>query len=194
MDDLQLIAAIQNNDRASFEVLFNKYYKSLVGYVMTFAHDKDLSEDIVQQTFVIIWTKRHKFSITKSPKSYLYAVAYNTYIDHCRKMKSQQTFFDDLREQALRNSIFEDRELLETRLNKLKSIVETLPPRCREILELNKINGLKYREIAAKLKISQKTVEAQMRIAYQKIRQGFENDKLFLFFLGHIRSKFEFGN
>ncbi len=192
MDDLQLIAAIQNNDKASFKALFNRYYKPLVGYMTTFTHDKDLSEDIIQQTFIIIWTKRQKFNITKSPKSYLYSVAYNTYIDHFRKMKSQQTFFDDLREQTLRNTIVEDKELLETRLSKLKSIVDTLPPRCKEILELNKINGLKYREIATKLKISQKTVEAQMRIAYKKIRQGFEKDNMFFFFIRRIQRKLKF--
>ncbi|MEC3906753.1 RNA polymerase sigma-70 factor [Tamlana sp. 2201CG12-4] len=183
MDDLLLITEIQNNDKAAFEKLFQRYYSPLVGYITTFTNDSHLSEDIIQQTFIIIWTKRKKLKITKSTKSYLYSVAYNTYVDHYRKKKSRDAFFDELREKTLRNSITEDKEFMEKRLAKLKNIVDALPPKCKEILELNKLNGLKYKEIALKLDISQKTVEAQMRIAFQKIRQGFEEDKQFLFIL-----------
>jgi len=72
---------------------------------------------------------------------------------------------------------------LEKRLEKLKAIIETLPEKCKEILLLNKMDGLKYREIAIKLNISIKTVEAQMRIAFQKIREGFKDNPLILFVL-----------
>ncbi|WP_375141560.1 sigma-70 family RNA polymerase sigma factor [Aestuariibaculum sp. M13] len=58
--------------------------------------------------------------------------------------------------------------------------MNTLPPKCKEILELNKLRGLNYKEIAEKLNISEKTVENQMSVAYKKIRKGFENDRLFL--------------
>ncbi|AUP81253.1 RNA polymerase sigma factor [Flavivirga eckloniae] len=188
MDDLLLIESIQNNDKQAFSVLFEKYYNALVAYITTFSSDRELSEDIIQQTFIIIWTKRHKLNINRSPKSYLYSVAYNTYIDHCRKMKSRNSFFDDLREIALRDSIVEDSELLEKRLNKLKDIIESLPRGCKEILKLNKFNGLEYKDVAIKLGISRKTVETQMTIAFKKIRKGFENDNMFLFFIRSLNN------
>lgn len=188
MSDLLLIHAIQRNDRKAFEVLFNKYYKSLVAYITTFTKNSHLSEDIVQQAFIIIWTKRDSLKITKSPKSYLYSVVYNSYVDYYRKMKRRDVFFDDLREEALRNTIEEDNEVLEKKILKLKSIVDALPSKCKEILELNKLNGLKYREIAKKLDISQKTVEAQMGIAFKKIRKGFENDKLFFMLIRGLKN------
>jgi DNA-directed RNA polymerase specialized sigma24 family protein len=55
-------------------------------------------------------------------------------------------------------------------------LVNVLPKHCKEIILLSKEGGLKNREIAEKLRISIKTVEAQMRIAVKKIREGFEGD------------------
>ena len=186
MKDSLLIEGIKNDDNKAFKMFFDRYYKPLVGYIKTFTNDFSSAEDIAQQTFITIWTKRHKLASIKSPKSYLYSIGYNTYIDYYRKIKKQDVFFDELREKALRNSIVEDKEILEKRLKKLKIIIDSLPERCKEILELNKLNGLRYKEIAVKLDISKKTVESQMRIAFQKIRKGFESDQLFLFFLKNI--------
>lgn len=184
MTDFQLIEAISKDDEKAFKVLFTNYYKSLISYITTFTNDVYLSEDIVQQAFIALWVKRRKLKIVKSPKSYLHKMTYNTYIDYTRKKKSESVFFNDLKEAALRESIVEDKDILEKRLIKLKSIIDSLPPRCKEIFELNKLGGgLKYTEIATKLNISIKTVEAQMGIAFQKIRKGFEKDKSFLFFL-----------
>ncbi|MCK0130211.1 RNA polymerase sigma-70 factor [Flavobacteriaceae bacterium F08102] len=184
MDDLSLIKAIVKGDESAFKTLFNRHYDKLVGYITTFTNDFHVAEDIAQQTFVVIWTKKHKFKTLKSPKSYFYSIAYNLYIDHHRKRKAQSVFFDELREQALRNTIIEDEELSQKRINKLKSIIDSFPPRCKKIFELNKFSGLKYKEIAAQLNISERTVETQMRIAFRKIHKGFEkfeNKNLILF-------------
>ncbi|WP_084532603.1 RNA polymerase sigma factor [Arenibacter palladensis] len=69
-------------------------------------------------------------------------------------------------------------------------IVAKLPPKCREILLLNKRDGLKYKEIALKLNVSEKTVESQMRIAFKKIRGEFKNDKQFFVIIFNKLSKY----
>jgi RNA polymerase sigma-70 factor (ECF subfamily) len=180
MSDKELIFAIKNNDNEAFKALFSKYYGSLVGYVRTYTNDIQAAEDIVQQLFVDIWAKREKLNITESVKGFLYTVAYRTYINSLRGKVRRNNFFDELKEKMLRASIEEDKELAQKRIEKLRSIINTLPPKCKEILELSKFSGLKYSEIAEKLDVSQKTVEAQMRIAYTKIREGFKNEKLIL--------------
>ena len=186
MTDVILIEAIKQNDNSAFEELFNRYYKPLVAYITTFTNDSELSEDIVQQTFITIWTQRAKLPPIKSIKSYLHKVSYNAFIDHYNKSKRNDAFFDDLKEKALRDLIDDNSEFTERRILKLTQIVDSLPARCKEILQLNKIEGLKYIEIAAKLDISVKTVESQMRIAFQKIREGFQDDPSFLILLINI--------
>ncbi|WP_282135765.1 RNA polymerase sigma factor [Seonamhaeicola maritimus] len=186
MQDLELIKAIQEDDRSAFKILFKKYYGMLVNYVTTFTGRKPAAEDIVQQLFVTLWVKRHGLNITKSVKGYLYTVAHRAYVDHYRSSKRKNAFFDELKEKAIRDSIQENKETAERRIQKLKEIVETLPPKCREVLELNKLSGLKYQEIAEHLDVSIKTVESQMRIAFQKIREGFENDPTILIFISKL--------
>ncbi|WP_341214730.1 RNA polymerase sigma-70 factor [uncultured Wocania sp.] len=184
MGDKTLIFAIKKDDAKAFKVLFDKYYNTLVAYVKTFTKDKQSSEDIVQQVFVELWLKRHQLNISISVKGYLFTVAYRTYIDSIRSIKRRDNLLDDLKEKLLRESIIEDENTKNRRLNKLRFIINSLPPKCRKILELNKFHGLKYSEIAEKLDISNKTVESQMRIAYKKIREGFKNDNMFFLFVG----------
>ncbi|WP_298238542.1 RNA polymerase sigma-70 factor [uncultured Algibacter sp.] len=183
LDDSVLAKNIKKGDRKSFKALFKRYYKMLLDYAMTFTGDMQEAEDIVQQTFIILWTNRQKINAEKSLKSYLYSITRNTYIDTYRKQKRRESFFDEIKERALNSRINDDSEIIEQRILKLKSVIELLPERCKEVLQMNKIEGLKYREIADQLKISIKTVESQMRIAYQKIREAFKDDDLFLVFI-----------
>ncbi|TXE09682.1 RNA polymerase sigma-70 factor [Seonamhaeicola algicola] len=183
MQDLDLIHAIKLDDKNAFEVLFQKYYTNLVNYILVYTQHKPTAEDIVQQVFINIWVKRSELNVTKSVKGYLYTVAHRAYIDFYRSTKRRDAFFDELKEKALRDAIKENKHIVKQRIRKLQQIVETLPPKCKEILELNKLHGLKYQEIAEKLQISVKTVESQMRIAYQRIREGFDNDSTVLVFI-----------
>ncbi|MCR8668928.1 RNA polymerase sigma-70 factor [Aestuariibaculum sp. M13] len=181
MEDLALIQAIANNDNEAFNSLFSKYYRPLVIFITTYTNDVPSSEDIVQQVFITIWEKRQKLDGIKSLKSYLYKIAYNTFIDQYRTTKKQDLFFEELRQDILRELITENKEYQEKRILKLKKLISTLPPKCKEILELNKLRGLNYKEIANKLNISEKTVDAQMRLAFKKIRLGFEDNNLLLY-------------
>ncbi|MBD0835440.1 RNA polymerase sigma factor [Aestuariibaculum suncheonense] len=181
MSDIELSEAIKKGDETAFKELFDRYYKRVVAYVLTISKDQDLSSDIGQQTFITLWETKEKLDTSKSTKSYLFKIAYNKYIDHCRKTKKKETFIDELKNDSLQ-LITEDEDIIEKKLKKLRLLIDELPERCREILKLNKIEGLKYKEIAEHFGISQKTVESQMRIAYQKIREGFEGDnELYLF-------------
>ncbi|GAA3650963.1 RNA polymerase sigma-70 factor [Flavivirga jejuensis] len=174
---------IKKGNRKAFRVLFERYYKKLLDYAVTYTHNLHEAEDIVQQTFITLWKNRLKINTEKSVKSYLYRITYNTYIDTYRKQKKRDAFFNELKEQALRERITEDPEALEKRIIKLKNIIETLPEQCKQILYMNKFQGLKYKEISEQLDISVKTVESHMYTAYKKIRKAFKEDNLFLLFI-----------
>ncbi|QXP66413.1 RNA polymerase sigma factor [Polaribacter sp. AHE13PA] len=181
-DDTILAKSIKKGSRKAFSVLFDRYYKKLLDYAVTYTHDLHEAEDIVQQTFITLWNNRLKINTEKSIKSYLYRITHNTYIDIYRKQKKSDSFFNELKEQVLRERITEDPEILEKRITKLKNTIEILPEQCKKVLYLNKFENLKYKEISEQLDISIKTVESHMYTAYKKIRKAFEEDNLFLFF------------
>jgi len=186
MDDIEIVKALKKNNKIAFKYLFERYYSRIVSYITTYTHNQSLSEDIAQQAFIHLWEDRFKLDDGKSPKNYLYAIAYNRYIDTIKKSKKRELLLEEIWESALRNRIMDDSELLEKRIDKMKLIIDSLPPKCKEIIQLNKIQGVTYREIAKLMGVSIKTVESQMRIAFKKIREGFKNDHLVLFIL--IRS------
>lgn len=192
LEEIILIKSLKKGDRSAFKLFFENYYDRLVAYINTFTRDKMKSEDIVQQAFINFWEDRKKIDVSKSPRGYLYATAYHRYIDSVKKEKRKEQFLDELWKRALSSRVKEDEELLKKRIDKLKSVLDTLPPKCKEIIHLNKVEGIKYKDIAIRMDISIKTVESQMRIAFKKIRQAFKDDKTFLFFcINHFYSKKE---
>jgi len=186
LDDYTLADNIRKNNENAFKTLFERYYKKLVDYTFSFTGNLQEAEDIVQQTFITLWTNRKKINTTKSIKSYLYKITYNNYIDTYRKQKYKESFFDEIKERALRDRINNEEDIIEQRISKLKIVIESLPEKCKEILQMNKFQGLKYKEIADQLDISVKTVESHMHTAFKKIRKAFKGDDFFLFFLYKI--------
>ena len=182
MTDAKLFLKIKDNNSLAFQQFYNKYYQRLLSYIITFTKDRDQAKDIVQEAFVILWTNRESIDTSKSPKSYIFFVAKNIFIDHYRKEKRDLQFLIELKETALSEQIENDSEEIKQRIEKMKRMIENLPEKCKIILKLSKIEGLNYQEIANHLNISPKTVESQMRIAFNKIREQFSEEDLIFFF------------
>lgn len=182
-DDIEIVKSLRLGDRIAFKCLFEKYYDRLVAFIVTYSHDKIQAEEVVQQTFITLWENKLKLDSDKSPKAYLYTIAYNKYIDSIKNLKKQEKLLHLVWENALRNRIEEDTEAIEERIKKMKDVIEELPPKCKKIIVMNKMQGVKYKDISELLGISVKTVESQMRIAFTKIREAFKDDQLMLFIL-----------
>ncbi len=180
MNEQNLILGIKNNDQKAFKLVFKRFYEPLLAYVTTFTMDRQEAKDIVQNSFIILWEKRKNLSNDSSLKSYLFTVAHNLFINHYRKNKFKNKIFIELKSKALSSRINEEECTTIEKTKELLILIDSLPPKCKKILLLNKREGLKYKEIANRLNISVKTVESQMRIAYQKIRKGFKNSPLVL--------------
>ncbi|CAZ95116.1 RNA polymerase sigma factor [Zobellia galactanivorans] len=181
MNDIEAVRDLKKGSKVAFKYLFNTYYNRLVAYITTYNHNIAQSEDVVQQTFIRLWDNRQKLDEDQSPKGYLYAIAYNIYCDTLKTKKKQEKLMSVIWERALRDRIEEDMDAKERRIQKMRQVIDSLPPKCKEIIQMNKIQGIKYKDIAGHMGISIKTVEAQMRIAFTKIREAFEDDQLFLF-------------
>ncbi|MEK6152586.1 RNA polymerase sigma-70 factor [Flavobacteriaceae bacterium 3-367] len=174
MDDIEVAKALKRDDKTVFKWLFDRYYQRLVAYIMSYTHNLARSEDIVQQAYVDLWENRRRLYVDRSPKNYLYAIAYNGYVDSVKNRKRTDRLLEELWERTLRDRITEDRESHEKRMAKLRALLDALPPKCREVVRLNKLEGVGYREIAERLGISIKTVEYHMGAAYRKIREAFD--------------------
>ncbi len=135
----------------------------------------EVAEEVVQDVFYNIWKNRETLRITRSVQSYLYRSAYNNSMMYLRKMR-REFFLEDgnSTDQAVDSPDPAQALQLNEVSELIASTLERLPERTRQIFYLNRQEGLKYREIADKLSISVKTVEANMGKALKALRSSME--------------------
>lgn len=153
-----------------FEELFNANYKALCNLAFRMLKDKNASEDVVQEVFMKVWNNRKQLNIKVSEKAYLYRSVYNSsldYLDKWKRLRPSEDISFTGKEPSVTERRMEEDEL-EALLNRA---LDKLPPKCHAIFCLSRYDGMKHREIAEHLGISIKTVEAQIAIALDRLKQ-----------------------
>jgi len=181
--DDQLLNRIKAGDEAAFQVLFEKYYQQLCYSAYKICTDEHKSKDLAQEVFLDIWRRRANLNIHTSFQAFLRrAVSYKA-IDYVRAQKLDMEESIDLGgapEKAHQN--LEVKELKEL----IHQTVEQLPKRCRIIFFMSRFEEMSHKEIAAKLEISEKTIENQITKALKILRKVIANYsssiKIFLLF------------
>lgn len=148
--------------------LFRLYYRPLCLYATHYLKDPDAVEDIVQDAFEALWEKMAVSEI-QSPKSYLYASVRNSCVS---RMRAANRLLEDIRPEDLSEFISDeeavDRSFSESAL--WKSINE-LPKKRRQMLLMEKRDGMSCAEIASALGVSVGTVKNQISRALKSLRK-----------------------
>jgi RNA polymerase sigma-70 factor (ECF subfamily) len=160
------------DNEAVFEQLFKEYFRELHAYAFTLLKDWDVAEEIVQAMFLKIWEKEEAVQVQSSIKSYLYKSVYHSCLNYIRgqkvQLKYQATTAYSIKPQT--DDTAQKLNMSELELH-LKNALGKLPEKCREIFHLSRFEELKYQDIANRLHISVKTVEAQMSKALKILRK-----------------------
>ena len=156
----------------AFEAMFRQFQPMLVRYAATMLYSREDALEVVQEVFIKIWQKREELEFGDHLKAYLFRAVRNQALNRIQRNKIETVSLD---EQLY--LMVEDNEASadEHRKQQLASIfreIEQLPPNCREIFLMSRVEGLSHKEIAGILEISTKTVENQIGIALRKIRKG----------------------
>ena len=175
LKEQQQLRKIRKGDLDSFEQLFHQYYPGLCGYAESLLGKPEVAEEVVQDVFYNIWKNRDNLNITRSLQSYLYRSAYNNSMMYLRKMRREHFLEDGFKTDVELDSPDPSQILQLNEVSELLAkTLEGLPERTREIFRMNRQEGLKYREIADRLSISVKTVEANMGKALRALRNSME--------------------
>ncbi len=168
------IEGLKKGDRTEYKRLYELYYNELASYIFSLNKNKQEAEDIVQNVMLNIWRSKKTLEIKTSLKSYLYKACYYEYITHYNNAKKKSKYIEANKKNALAYFIEEDVDSIKQKIKYIHLEINRLPPKCKEIFILSKIQGLKYREIAASLNISTKTVENQISKALSRIKEGLK--------------------
>jgi len=151
-----------------FEQAFDSYFTAIRNYLYYKCSQADLAEDVAQDAFVKLWETRDRIDKT-SIKAYLYTIAGNLLIN---QLKRDQLKFKFLNLQTDRKDNVTPEYLIEMEEfdQKLQAALAKIPDGAREVFLMNRIEGLKYHEIAERLGLSMKAVEKRMSRALAVLR------------------------
>jgi RNA polymerase sigma-70 factor (ECF subfamily) len=174
-----LLKISNEGDAQSFKELYRFYFVRLFRFCMGIVHQKEPAEEIVHNVFMKLWEKRTLLSKIENPDVYLYVAVKNHSLDYLSKNRFKETV--DISSISSDFLVFhvdpEQMMITEEMRKKIAEAIEQLPPRCKHIFCLVKEDGLKYKDVAAILNLSVKTVEAQMVIAMKKLMTALLNNK-----------------
>ncbi|MDD4991418.1 MAG: RNA polymerase sigma-70 factor [Paludibacter sp.] len=168
---LETIKALQNGDHLAFGQLFDSSYEALCRYAYSILKDMNEAEDVVQKTFCKLWDQRETLNIQSSISSYLYRIVHNDCINTIQQTTRHQehnlSYLSAMNSTG--NSTLEHIESSDLQ-KAIDNALAGLPPQCRRVFEMSRIEQLSYAEIATQLNISTNTVENHISKALKLLR------------------------
>lgn len=175
MDKHEAVTCLQKisleNDERAFKMLYCYYFAKLFRFSIAIVHTKESAEEIVNDVFMNLWERRGRLHKIENPQVYLYVAVKNLSVAYLNKAQLRETVDISIVSNEYMKFTLDPEQMMITAemRKKVEHEIEQLPPRCRLIFKLIKEDGLKYKEAAAILNLSVKTVEAQMAIAMKKL-------------------------
>lgn len=177
LNDLLTLARIREGDIKTFEDVFRRYYSPLCWYAMSITGSMEAAEEIVEELFYGFWKNRESLPLFRSMKSYLYAAVRNQSFQYCEHQEVRDRYREFVLSGEDRIRDIDPQEQME--YQELKSLIDTtltrMPERRLRIFRMHRVEGKKYAEIASRLSLSVKTVEAEMTKALKTLRKEIEN-------------------
>ncbi len=179
--DQYICELLASDNKQGMNLLFKKYFESLVIWADTFLDDMDMSKDLVQDFFVKIWRKKiYKNWNSEKLPSYLHVsvknLAYNKLkkndvLRHAEEIEN----FDRMYEEYQSNK--------EEIAQRIHDEIEKLPKRGREVIKCIYVRGMKYQEAADELSVSLSTVKTLLVRSLKTLRMNTEKfGDYFLFY------------
>jgi RNA polymerase sigma-70 factor (ECF subfamily) len=175
--DAELVRRIRAGDERALETVFKAHYAGMASFVQRFVRSPDLAEELVQDVFLKLWSKREQLAEIETFRTYLFRAARNTALNYLRRAKLERRWREEQGTDDDPPTTFAaDDETVEQEVAAaVQEAINRLPPRCREIFLLSRDGGLTYAEIARSLEISVKTVETQMGRALKSLRASLHH-------------------
>ncbi len=170
--------------KEEFKTLFDAYFESVRRYILYRSGNEELATDIAQDTFLRIWEKQMIVD-PKTGKSLLLKIAGDLLITQYRREKVAFNFFNTF--QPANISITPDEELNFKELEKsYEKALKSMPEKQRIVFLMNRVDELKYKEIADQLELSVKAIEKRMGQALEHLRTEMKDkiSVLILFVMG----------
>ncbi len=187
IEDSVLVKQYIGGEEKSLEILINRHNQKIISFIYSKVLDRDVAEDIFQDTFikVIKTLKRGSYSEEGKFLPWVMRIAHNLIIDHFRKNKRMPKFegSDDFN---IFSVIKDDKLNIEKQMikdqidNDLSYLIDELPDDQREVLIMRIYKDMSFKEIAENTDVSINTALGRMRYALINLRKIVERNNIVL--------------
>ncbi len=187
IDDSVLVKSYVGGDEKALEVLINRHNQKITSFIYSKVLDRDITEDIFQDTFikVIKTLKRGSYSEEGKFLPWVMRIAHNLIIDHFRKNKRMPKFegsedfniFSVIRDEKLNA----EKQMIKNQIDSdLSVLIEELPDDQREVLIMRIYKDMSFKEIAENTGVSINTALGRMRYALINLRKIVQRNNIVL--------------
>lgn len=176
--EIELYYQVQQGDKQALEALYDQYEKLLYSFSYRVTGQKELSEEVVQEVFIKLWTKKGIYDESKGKfSSWLLTIARNTSIDMIRRKK--ETAYTMEERDSIHSNAPSTEDLVEWKEigSHLRMAVSLLGKDQQKMIDLFYFKGLSQQKIADSCKIPLGTVKGRIRLALQHLRKNLPNSK-----------------
>jgi RNA polymerase sigma-70 factor (ECF subfamily) len=174
--DSALLIRVAERDRVAFELLYQRYVRSVFGLALRRLRDRQRAEDAVQETFTSVWRSAGSYRPERGPAApWLYAIARNAIVDRMRARNEPPAEAPDLASDEPGPSDRAESSFVSWRVHRA---LEELTDKEREVVELAYWSGLSQSEVAEFLHIPLGTVKTRTRSALSRLAAILEGEEL----------------
>ena len=178
LSDVELTVLLKQADRDAYTEIYNRYWKKMLLVAWNHCKDKAQSEDIVHEVFISLWNRRSEVLIENIPAFLTTAIKFSIFKYYqrvqYRKVLARQNY-------EFTETVYDEDKLDALFLKEyINGVVEQLPEKCKLTFKYSREEGLSNAEIAKRMDISEKGVEANLTRALKVIRGSLKNSGLLL--------------
>ncbi len=159
----ELLKGCKKNKRPFQEILYKKYATKMYSICLSYAGDRDMAQDMLQEAFIKIFNKIHTFKLEGSLEGWIRRIVNNTAIDHLRKQTRLNNYITEKDE--IEDDINITNGLSRLQTQDLMKQIARLPEGARAVFNLYVLEGYSHKEIAKKLNITEGTSKSQFNRA-----------------------------
>lgn len=162
----------KSSTNQAFERVFREYFRPLTVYAKQYVRVMEVAEDIVQDLFLYLHEKGDFDPEVKGAKTLLYKLVKYRCLNHLEYQRIRKTPNPGI----LSDPGYNPKDPLESVTmiemeHKYLQAIESLSPKCREVFEKSRLDGLKNQEIADEMNLSKRTVETHISVALKVMRK-----------------------
>lgn len=188
MTDEELVVLYSKGNNTAFDQLLNRHKNTLFNYIYFIVKDRDLTDDIFQDTFIkaITTIKQGRYTESGKFKAWITRIAHNLIIDYFRQEKNENTVSNDetcvdlFNNSDLCDGNIEDILVNGQIITDVRKLVSLLPKNQKDVLEMRYYKDMSFKEISDETGVSINTALGRMRYAILNMRKMAEDNQMIL--------------